>query len=65
VRPDKQLQTLNPDCGLYQWILNRSVDDSDGLVQQIVEVLSTIPELSLFAGVAGAVSTDPLSSLSE
>jgi hypothetical protein len=46
VRPDKQLQTLNPECGLYQSILNRSVDNTDGLVEQVVAVLSAIPQLS-------------------
>jgi hypothetical protein len=46
VRPDKQLQTLNPACGLYQTILNGSVDNTDGLVEQVVAVLSAIPQLS-------------------
>jgi hypothetical protein len=57
VCPDKQLQTLNPECGLYQTILNRSVDDTDGLVEQIVAVLSTIPELSPYN--EGYVRTSP------
>lgn len=46
VRRDKQLETLNPECGLYQTIMNHGVDDCNGLVEQIVAVLSAIPQLS-------------------
>jgi hypothetical protein len=46
IRPIKELEKLNPKSGFYQEILNGLVDNSGGLVEQIVEVLSTIPQLS-------------------
>ncbi len=40
----KNLEKLNAKSKLYQESLKRLVDNSDGFVEQIVEVFSTIPE---------------------
>jgi len=39
IRPDKELERLNPKSGLYDLISNRSVDNSAGLVDQIAVIL--------------------------
>jgi hypothetical protein len=57
IQPDKQLEALNPDSGIYELVSNRSVDDGNGLVKQIVEVLETIPELSEYKN--GIVRSSP------
>ena len=46
VQVDKQLESLNPDSGYYQKILNTSIQDSGTLVTQVVAELTAIPQLA-------------------
>jgi Apea-like HEPN len=59
IRPIKELEKFNPKSGFYEEIVNWHVDNSDGLVEQIVEVFSTIPQLSPYN--EGRIRSSPTS----
>jgi hypothetical protein len=62
IRPDKELEKLNSNSGLYHLISNRSVDNSTGLADKIAVVLSNIRELRPLSD--GSIRDSPSSSSS-
>ena len=59
IRPPKGLDKLNPASGFYQEALNSRVDNSDGVVEEIVAAFPTIPELAPYN--EGTVRSSPTS----
>jgi hypothetical protein len=60
IEPPKELDGLRPESGNYRTHLNKYVDNSSGIVEQILAIFPTIPELAPYN--EGTVRSSPTSS---